>query len=75
VTKEIKHIPVLSKEVLEYLAPKRDGVYIDATLGGGGHTESIVSCLGKRGRIIAIDRDRFAIETAKRSLTTTPNCK
>jgi len=68
VTKEIKHIPVLSKEVLEYLAPKRDGVYIDATLGGGGHTESIVSCLGKRGRIIAIDRDRFAIETAKRRL-------
>ncbi|MCD6148205.1 16S rRNA (cytosine(1402)-N(4))-methyltransferase RsmH [bacterium] len=67
-TKEIKHIPVLSKEVLEYLAPKRDGVYIDATLGGGGHTESIVSCLGKRGRIIAIDRDRFAIETAKRRL-------
>ena len=66
--KEIKHISVLSKEVLEYLAPKRNGVYIDATLGGGGHTESIISCLGKRGRIIAIDRDRFAIEMAKRRL-------
>jgi len=67
-TEKIRHIPVLSKEVLEYLALKKDGVYIDATLGGGGHTETIVSCLGKRGRILAIDRDRFAIEIAKRRL-------
>ena len=67
-TENIRHIPVLSKEVLEYLAPKKDGVYIDATLGGGGHTESILFYLGKGGRLLAIDRDMSAIEGVKKRL-------
>ena len=65
---EIKHIPVMPNEVVYYLKPQKNGIYVDATLGGGGHTEKIVDLIGKNGKIIAIDQDPVAIEIAKKKL-------
>ena len=65
----MEHIPVLLDSVIHYLRPKGGGIYIDATLGGGGHAESIVKLIGKSGRLIAIDQDLRAIEIAKKRLS------
>lgn len=59
------HIPVMPNEVLELLNVKEDGTYIDATIGGGGHSQIILSRLNK-GRLIGIDRDPYAIELCKK---------
>jgi len=61
----IEHIPILQKEVINYLCPKKEGIYIDATLGGGGHSALIASYLGKRGKIFGIDQDAQALKKAK----------
>ena len=61
---EFNHIPVLLNEVIEGLDIKPDGVYIDCTAGGGGHSAEILSRL-ENGRLIAIDRDPEAVETLK----------
>lgn len=58
-----KHIPVLTAEVLTLLAPERGGVFIDGTLGGGGHAEAVLERLPKSGRLIGIDRDMDAVQT------------
>ena len=58
------HIPVLGPEVSNHLISDRNGVYVDATLGGGGHAEQILESLLPPGRLIAIDRDPEAIENA-----------
>lgn len=63
------HIPVLPKEVIEIIEPRKDGIYIDATLGGGGHAALIAECLGGNGKIIGIDQDIEAIQAAKDKLT------
>lgn len=55
-----KHTPVMVKELLEYLKPENSGIYVDATLGGGGHTEKILEVLGKKGSLICIDCDKDA---------------
>jgi 16S rRNA (cytosine1402-N4)-methyltransferase len=57
------HVPVLLQEALEYLKVRPDGIYIDATLGGGGHAEAILERLGA-GRLLGIDRDPAAIARA-----------
>ena len=59
------HLPVLHGEVLEALAVKASGVYLDATFGRGGHARSILDSLGPDGRLIVLDRDPQAIEVAK----------
>lgn len=64
----IEHIPVLPKEAIEYLAVKKDGIYVDATLGDGGHSALIASQLSEKGKIIGIDRDLEAIIRAKAKL-------
>ena len=56
------HVPVLLREVLELLQPKNGGVYVDGTLGGGGHTTAISHLVGSNGLVIAMDRDLAAIE-------------
>ena len=59
------HIPVLYYETLENLITDKDGVYVDCTLGGGGHSEGILREIGDNGRLISIDQDEQAIEFAK----------
>jgi 16S rRNA (cytosine1402-N4)-methyltransferase len=58
------HIPVLLREVLEFLDVKPEGIYIDATLGGGGHAEGILRRL-ERGRLLGTDCDPAAIAVAR----------
>ncbi len=60
-----EHIPVMPKEVIEFLEPQKDGLYVDATLGGGGHAELIASFLKGDGRVIGIDQDLEAIDAAR----------
>lgn len=60
------HIPVLAEEVLEWLAVKPDGTYVDATYGRGGHSSLILSRLGTDGRLLAFDRDPAAQVAAAR---------
>jgi 16S rRNA (cytosine1402-N4)-methyltransferase len=63
----IRHLPVLSGEVIELLSPVAGGTYVDATIGLGGHSEEILKLVGRNGRVIGIDRDEEALEkTAER---------
>lgn len=59
------HIPVLLAEVVEYLSPHNGAIIVDATLGGGGHAEAILNRIGPNGKLIGIDQDITAIETAR----------
>ena len=61
------HIPVLTQEVVEWLAIKPNGTYVDATAGAGGHSQAILERL-TTGRLLAIDRDPRAIEIARERL-------
>ena len=56
------HTPVLYNETLEGLQIKPDGIYVDCTFGGGGHSRGILSQLSKQGRLIAFDQDADAIQ-------------
>ena len=60
----MNHVPVLTDAVLEYLAVRPDGIYVDATFGGGGHSRAILASLG-RGRLIALDADPHADARAR----------
>ena len=62
------HRPVLLEECIQGLAIRPDGLYIDGTLGRGGHSEEIVKRLTQGGRLICIDRDSQAIEAGKTRL-------
>ena len=62
------HDSVLYEEVLNWLNPKSNGLYIDATLGWGGHTKGIVEQSAPDGRVLAFDRDDYAINAAKERL-------
>ena len=59
------HRAVLANETLEWLAPRPSGRYIDATLGGAGHTELILSRSAPNGRVLGIDADKDALERAQ----------
>lgn len=62
------HITVLKEEAIEGLRIKRDGIYVDCTLGGAGHSSLIASKLGEYGRLIGLDQDDWALEAAKEKL-------
>lgn len=62
------HIPVLAEEVLKHLCPKSGCVYLDATVGAGGHCRLLLEAAPPDSRVIAFDRDGRAIETARRNL-------
>ncbi len=64
---DIRHRPVLVREVLEYLSPGRGGLYFDGTLGDGGHSEAILEA-GAGARVIGVDQDPEALEVAARRL-------
>lgn len=58
------HVPVLLNESISALDIREDGIYVDATLGGGGHAREILARLGKKGRLLAFDQDSDALENA-----------
>jgi 16S rRNA (cytosine1402-N4)-methyltransferase len=62
------HTPVLLEEALNGLSLSEEGVYVDGTLGGGGHATAIASALGERGRVIGLDRDPAAVARAATQL-------
>lgn len=65
---EFKHVTVLLNEAVENLKVKPDGVYVDCTLGGGGHTRKILSQLNENGRLFSFDQDQTAIEYNQKAL-------
>lgn len=65
---DFKHISVLLYETVDSLNIKPDGVYVDCTLGGAGHTSLILSRLNENGRVIGIDRDDDALANAKEKI-------
>ena len=64
----VYHTPVLLHETLRLLNPRRDGLYVDGTVGGGGHAEEILTLLSGGGRLIGIDADQNAITFATNRL-------
>jgi len=65
---EFNHIPVLLKECIEGLNIKPNGIYVDGTLGGAGHSKEIAKRLSAEGKLIGIDRDTTALNAAKENL-------
>lgn len=65
---EFKHYSVLLNETIDNLDIKPDGIYVDGTLGGGGHSLEICKRLGEKGRLIGIDQDQAAINAASERL-------
>ena len=65
---EFVHLPVMPRECIEGLAIKPDGIYLDGTTGGGGHSLLIAERLGETGRLIAFDKDEEALRAAKSKL-------
>ena len=59
------HKPVLLKEVLHYVIKDRNGIYVDCTVGEGGHSEAILSRLSAEGRLIGVDKDAEQLELAR----------
>lgn len=61
----MRHLPVMVNECVSELINDKNGVYIDGTLGGGGHTKKIMSLLDKNGKLISFDRDLEAVKNIK----------
>lgn len=66
---EFRHTSVLLHECIESLAVKPDGIYVDGTLGGGGHASAICEKLSEKGLLVGIDRDRDALDAAEKRLS------
>ena len=67
--KKLHHIPVMTPEVLDFLNIRKDGVYIDGTIGAGGHSYEILSKLSSKGIVIGLDRDKDALEISNNKLS------
>ena len=72
---EFKHKPVLLEECIHGLHIKRNGIYVDGTLGGAGHSKEILRNLSEKGLLIGIDRDEEALKAAKANLKEYKNVK
>jgi 16S rRNA (cytosine1402-N4)-methyltransferase len=62
------HIPVMLSEVMEYLKPGPGNIFVDGTLGLGGHAKAVLERIGTQGRLIGIDRDAHALTVARENL-------
>ena len=60
-----EHVPVMLDEVVEAIAPRPGGVYVDCTFGRGGHTRAVLDRIGSEGRVLAMDRDPQAVAAAR----------
>ena len=60
-----EHVPVMLDEVVEAVAPRTGGLYVDCTFGRGGHTRAVLERIGPTGRVLAIDRDPQAVAEAR----------
>lgn len=69
------HIPVLLKETISFLEPRKGGTFIDATIGMGGHSNEIAKLIGPEGCVLALDKDEEALEVAKEKLKVYRNIK
>jgi 16S rRNA (cytosine1402-N4)-methyltransferase len=67
-TSQTAHIPVMPREVLEWLAPREGMILVDGTLGGGGHTRLLAEKVGERGFVLGVDRDAASIARAEGTL-------
>jgi len=65
---DFAHVSVLLKECTDWLVTDPDGIYVDCTLGGAGHSSEIVSRLSDKGRLVGIDQDKDALAAAKERL-------
>ena len=65
---EFSHTPVLLNECIQGLNIKKDGIYVDGTIGGAGHSSEIIKNIGPSGMLIGIDRDNDALETSRQRL-------
>ena len=65
----LPHIPVLKQETVSYLSIKTEGIYLDCTIGFGGHSEEIMKNLGDKGKLIGIDYDPYALEYSNQRLS------
>jgi 16S rRNA (cytosine1402-N4)-methyltransferase len=72
---EFNHVSVLLNECIENLNIKPDGIYVDGTMGGAGHSLEIVKKLSEKGMLIGIDRDEEALAVAKERLKEFGNVK
>jgi len=70
----VTHLPVMSREVLEYMRPEQGEAYVDATVGPGGHSELLLEAMAKGGRLLCIDRDAQVLELAKKRLGHDSRC-
>ena len=66
---EFKHVPIMLQECIDGLNINPDGIYVDATLGGAGHSSEIAKRLSKNGTLIGIDKDATAIEVSRQRLS------
>ena len=67
-TKEFHHVTIMLHETIDMLDVKPDGIYVDATLGGAGHSEYLLSKLSEKGHLYAFDQDQNAIDNAQKRL-------
>jgi len=67
-----QHVPVLAREIAEWLAPSPGRTIVDGTLGGGGHTRLLAEAVSPTGLVIAVDRDAQAVERATNELCDLP---
>ncbi len=65
---EFKHKSVLLDECIDYLNINQEGIYVDGTIGGAGHSSEIYKRLGEKGSLIGLDQDSFAVETSVKRL-------
>lgn len=72
---EFSHIPVMLEECIEGLDIRPDGIYVDGTAGGAGHSSAIAARLSEKGRLIALDRDPDAVAVATERLSVYPNAR